>query len=30
MVDSSGNTEVTCSALSNDGENFTCTWIRST
>ena len=29
MVDGSGRSEVTCSALTNGGENFTCTWGRS-
>jgi hypothetical protein len=29
MADSSGNIEVTCSGLTDDGENFTCTWSRS-
>jgi Peptidase A4 family len=29
MVGGSGKLEVTCSALTNDGENFTCTWGRS-
>jgi len=29
MIDSSGNVLVSCSALTNDGENFTCTWHRS-
>jgi Peptidase A4 family len=28
MAGSSGNNKVTCSALTNDGENFTCIWSR--
>jgi hypothetical protein len=29
MIGISGKNEVTCSALTNGGENFTCTWGRS-
>ena len=29
MIGSSGQSEVTCSALAVDGSSFTCTWHRS-